>query len=717
MLKTTEGPNRKVAFSCVVDGAAKFEWQAYLWAHSLLRNGGVDAADLRFHCLPSVSEHFRRAARSFGIAVVDVAPFEGHPYCNKIQQCFSGAFEGYGRVVLSDCDLFFLNPPRIPEDGPFAAKVVDLPNPPLSALTAIYTERGLPLPDVVKAGCALSPDETTFDLNFNGGYYVVDSALLARLGPVWKAHAAWLINRIDLLGSYSNHVDQVAMSLALSELQIAVTRLSAESNFPVHLPKDRLEPLIAPKLEALHYHSNVQANSLILPTGLGWIDAAIAKANADIEVIIERHFDNNLFWNWRYACFPELGSGMGSRGDVLQYKKNVLHNIVRPFEHKSVLEVGCGDLETSRELVLDDYTGLDASPTAVEIARSKRPDWRFEQRNVAVDGLSSPADLVICLDVLIHQKREEEYHAMIDALVASTRERLIISGYDGLPEYSSSITAFHEPLTQSLRRSGQFSEVIPVAKYRDVTMVVANKRLGIAKHRNDIEQETLDAMLPLVAHPDLLLGAMDTSREYFGFYTQTSIRCIEYPWMFEKAALHAGKGARALDIGSGLSPLPIMLAQAGIRVDCVDSHPRVMMNEPRAAWNEWGFIDYAPMHPNLRSFHTDILEFQPEAAYDVVYSVSVVEHMPRPVWERTVELAASWLKPGGLLVLTVDMIPHTMDLWNMSEGRLVDSENHGTIESLGRKMQQAGLTLEEAFIRRNIPYSRTDVAFFVARKP
>lgn len=709
---------QKIALSCVVDGHAKFEWQAFLWAHSLQKNAGIPASDLRFHCLPSVSASFRSAARAMGVPVVEIEPFNGHAYCNKIQQCFSGAFAGYDKVVLSDCDLFFLDTPRLPAGAQFAAKVVDMANPPLELLRNIFAERGVPLAEVVPVDCALSPEDRTLEVNCNGGFYAIDASLLPQLGAAWRAQALWLLERIHLLGSYANHVDQVAMSLALSELKLEVTRLSAQANFPAHLPKERIAVLDGSAVGALHYHSSVQANSLIVPTGLPAVDAAIARANADIETIVAQHFDNNLFWNWRYACFPDLGSGVGSRGDILQYKRSLLHNAVRPFEHKPVLEIGCGDLETSRELALHEYVGVDASAVAVEIAKSKRPDWQFVQGNLAEQGSDLRGDLTICLDVLIHQKREDEYRRLIDGLIRSANKRLIVSGYEEPPSFASSITAYYEPLSVTLKKSGAFAEVFAIGKYRDVTLLVADKGpSGPMRHRNDITPQILEAMLPLVAHPDLLLGAMDTSREYFGFYTQTSIRCIEYPWMFEKAALHAGSGARALDIGSGLSPLPIMLAQAGIRVDCVDSHPRVMTDEPRAGWNEWGFIDYAPMHPNLRSFHTDILLFKPEAAYDVVYSVSVVEHMPRPVWERTVELAAGWLKPGGLLVLTVDMIPQSMDLWNMSEGRLVDAENHGTIESLGRKMQQAGLTLEEAFIRRNIPYSRTDVAFFVARKP
>lgn len=708
----------KLAYSCVVDAKPKFEWQAFLWAHSVLRNVGCRPDDLKIHCLPGVSEYFRRSMGNLNIHIVDTEPFgSGHVYCNKIQQCFSGVFGEYDKVILTDADLFFLAPPQLPSDKPFAGKIVELQNPPLEMLRAIYREAGIEPSEAVPVGCALSAGEMTITSNLNGGFYAIDRALLEELGRHWRKHALWVYDRIERLGAHQAHVDQIAMALALDELGIDFSLLTAQSNFPVHLPKERLSVLVVPRIDVLHYHASVLPNGQIKDTGVPFVDGAIARANSDIQTIIGDNFDNALFWNNRYASFPELGSGIGSRGEVLQYKKERLGSIVRSFKDKTVLEVGCGDLETSKDLPFTSYVGYDMSAAALEIAKKKRPDWRFEKGTIGDPRDLHQADLVICLDVLIHQKREEGYRTLIASLVRAARQRLIVSGYETRPSFESNIVAFHESLSATLRDCGAFNEIMAVGNYRDVSLIVADKRpTGPARHENDLPVDIFNDVALLVERPDLLCAAMDCSREHLGFFTKTSSRAMEYPWVLEKLAALA-PGASVLDIGAGVSPLPIMLAERGLRVNTVDSHPLVRTADTRDSWNEWGFLDYGQLLPGAASFHVDVLQFRAQSRFDAIYSVSVIEHMPRPVWERTLELMASWLTQGGLLLLTLDLIPGTDALWNMSEGKPVDQgAGHGCLEDVASKLRGYGLVIEDLFVKRKIPHSRTDVAFLKGRR-
>jgi hypothetical protein len=104
----------KIAFSCVVDAHAKFEWQGIFWANSILRNVGCLPEDVFIHCLPNVTTKFRESIKYLNINIVDVLPFEGgHAYCNKIQQFYSGVFAAHDKVVFSDADIFFLCPPQL----------------------------------------------------------------------------------------------------------------------------------------------------------------------------------------------------------------------------------------------------------------------------------------------------------------------------------------------------------------------------------------------------------------------------------------------------------------------------------------------------------------------------------------------------------------------------------------------------------------------------
>ncbi|MGC8495194.1 MAG: methyltransferase domain-containing protein [Syntrophobacteraceae bacterium] len=708
----------RIAYSCVLDAKPHFEWQAFLWLHSLLRNVGCNPFDLKIHCMPGVSPHFRRSALDLGAHVIDVTPFEGgHSYCNKIQQCFSGVFHCYDKVILTDTDLFFLAPPPLPGDKSFAAKIVDLENPPLETLRALYKEACVKPSGIAPVDCAISRSEQTFKNNFNGGFYCVNVALLEPLGQCWRKNALWLLDRIESLGTYKNHVDQIAMAITLDELKVDVAHLSAQVNFPVHLPQERLKVLRAAQIDVLHYHSRVTESGSIKLTGEPAVDNFIARANKNIAAIIEENFDNALFWNNRYDCFPELGSGVGSRGQSLEYKREHLNNVVHFFGDSSVLEIGCGDLETSKGLNFKTYVGYDLSASALEIARAKRPDWQFVQGSIDDAHRDPLAELVMCIDVLIHQKDADQYRELLYNLARATGQRLIVSGYETTPSFTSDITAYHEPLSTTLRKTGKFNEIIQIGKYRDVCLFVADTRpTGPALHANDIPLEVLNAVLPLVHRPDLLRAAMDWSRERLGFFTKTSSRALEYPWLLETLS-PLGAGVRTLDIGAGVSPLPFMLAEHGMLVDTLDSHPVTRTRDRKADWNEWGFMDYGETCPHISSSHVDVLEFHPRHPFDVIYSISVLEHMSRPIRERTLELAASWMKSGGILLLTLDLIPDSDDLWNMSEGRIVDpSGSHGVLNDIVSTLRGLGVEVEDLFVQRNIPYSRTDVAFVRSRK-
>ena len=707
----------KITYSCVVDGKPKFEWQAFLWASSLLRNGGCNPHDLKVHCMPGVSGNFRRALGNLRVPVVDATPFEGgHAYCNKIEQCFSPAFEGYDKIILTDADLFFLTCPQLPLHALFAGKVVDMENPPLEMLRSCYEDARIEPSQTVAVDCALSTREKTFRSNLNGGFYVIDRSILDELGHCWKKHALWLIERIDRLAAYRAHVDQIAMALALDELKIDVAPLTAQTNFPVHLPKERLAVLAAPQIDVLHYHSHVLPNGHIQATAIRSIDSAIDRANNVITEIISDHFDNALFWNHRYVAFPELGSGVGSRGETLEYKRELLAAAVRHFGDKSVLEIGCGDLETSRVLDFQAYVGRDVSAAALEIARTKRPDWKFVPGTIGDSERSDKADLVMCLDVLIHQKRNDEYRELLSGLVDAAEQRLIVSGYEETPSFRSNIVGYHGPLSAALGGFDVFNEILEIGKYRDVSVIVADKRpTGQALHPHDLPVEMFDAMAPLVERRDLLRAIMDASREHLGFFTKTATRSLEYPWMFEKLS-QCNYGSRVLDIGAGISPLPPMLSEKGLNVATVDSHPTEKTLADRKTWNEWGFFNYAALSPNAQSFHADILAFQPNVSFDAIYSISVIEHMPRAVWERTLSLTASWLRPGASLLLTLDIIPGTDSLWNMSEGKVVEENgDHGGLKDIVDKLVSLDFDIEECSVRREIPFARTDVAFLSGR--
>ena len=701
----------KIAYSCVVDAKPLFEWQAFILIQSLLRNVKCDPVDIKVHCLPGVTQSFRNAVNNLNTEIIDIQPYQGHSYCNKIQQCFSSAFDEYDKVVLLDCDLFFLSLPEINENITFAAKIVDLPNPPIEILDKIFREASIKKPKQVLVDCSMSQDEITYEKNCNGGLYVIDQKHLRDIGIAWSKRANWLLDRIELLGNYHQHVDQISLSLALNQLEISWQPLTARDNFPVHLPAERIKHLKNNNINIFHYHRSILPNGKIKDTGIPEIDEQIFKANEDIDTILLQEFDNELFWNMRYEVFPELGSGVGSRSDTLLLKQNLLASALEGFIDKRVVDVGCGDLEVSKVFNFQDYTGYDVSAEALKIAKSCRPEWNFIHGRI-IDYPQEFADLVICLDVLIHQKTKDEYLQLIKTLANAARTRLIISGYEDIPAagFISSICAYHEPLSKSLNNLGLFNEVINIGSYRGLSLMVADKNAtGKELHNNDLPIDVFKEIVKRVERKDLLRLIMDISRNKLGFFTKTVIRAIEYPWVLGK--IFGTEPGEVLDIGAGVSPLPPVLAERGYSVKTIDFHSIKRELRNQSGWNEWGFLDYSIIVPTIKSYNLDVLKYHPQKKFRVIYSVSVVEHMPKKIWERVIKLAAKWLRSGGRLIITLDLIPGTEFLWNISEGEEVENiDQHGSLNDFRDMLRKNNLIEKDFKIVREIPSSRTDLA-------
>lgn len=652
----------------------------------------------------------------FGVTLVDVEPFPQHPYCNKIRQCATISLTSFDQVILLDCDVFILDDPAsLPADADIAAKIVDFPNPPLGTLLNIFAEAGLASPETALSMMAdHAGNLLTLSTNWNGGFYVVRGDKLRVIGHEWARWADWLLARISLLGEFRVHVDQVAMAMAIISADARYALLGPECNFPIHVPNHlgRFASGDEP-IRVLHYHDRTDAHGFVLPVGIAKLDRLIAKANHQIQGFLDQNFDNPIFWNLRYTLHPALGSGIGSREETLKMKREILRTLTAPYLERPILDVGCGDIETVRHLPFTNYTGTDSSAAALALAAEKRPEWKFVPTETA---FTDQYALILCLDVLIHQKRRVDYDRLIETVANITTERLIISGYDAPPSHASSITAYHEPLGASLAKTGQFDAIVPIGTYREVTLYAATRPPSSPRHNNDLDGSTLATLLPFVDDRLTLQRLIDLSREKLGFFTKTVIRCIEYPWVAD--CLRAlDPGTTVMDIGAGVSPLPLLLAERGLQIHCFDNHSLTRRPETRAEWNEWGFLDYSSLHQHVSSFRCTIEDIQPAGTYDGVYSVSVLEHMPRMMWESTLRTASSHLADGGPFVLTLDLVPGTRRLWNLSEGKTVeDPDAHGTVDDVLATLRECGISVTEHQIVSNVPGSRTDLALINGRK-
>jgi cyclopropane fatty-acyl-phospholipid synthase-like methyltransferase len=230
-------------------------------------------------------------------------------------------------------------------------------------------------------------------------------------------------------------------------------------------------------------------------------------------------------------------------------------------------------------------------------------------------------------------------------------------------------------------------------------------------HPHDLPAEDCEFALAASDRPDLLGELMQTSREAFGFYNVHFPHTINYPWAASNLeGLPAD--ARVLDIGAGISPMPLYLARHGMRVDCVDYSDDIRTLPVRDDWNEWGFFDYRILHNNLASYNCDILDFSPPNKYDAIYSISVLAHFLAAEREAALRLCKSWFAPDGLLLLALDLVPSTDFLWNFSGREEFESRSqHGTVHDVRQQLVDLGLHVTEFRITRAVYKSRTDLAF------
>ncbi len=462
----TASSDPDVRYSCVMAEGPAYAQQTLTWAWTLVDLAHVAPDHILVHALAGADTGVIEHLHDLGVRIVPCTPFRpGHPHCNKLRQLEHDDLRAADVAVLLDTDVACTGPvDDLLSSVAVRAKIADLPNPPPDRWYRILADAALPreAPFVRTS----FDDGSTPAVNCNGGVLMLPGGAVRALGDVWPRWVDWLLARPGLLPPpFDVHIDQVAFGLALLDLDLPLDRLPLTGNFPTHAlvgPGPDVDP------QVLHYHDHVDASGFLAPIGRPRVDAAMARVNRVIGRRRRERFENRSFWDFRYRHAPGLGSGIGSRGSHLDAKRRLMAAEVRPAD--TVLDVGCGDLEVSRTLEVAAYTGIDVSAEALALARTKRPDWAFHHGDVhALDP--APHDVVVCLDVLIHQSDVAAYRALLGALLRLAHRTVIVSGYNQPPWLESEITFYHEPLSQSVCRIAGPAALEIVAGYRDATVL------------------------------------------------------------------------------------------------------------------------------------------------------------------------------------------------------------------------------------------------------
>lgn len=590
------------ALSCIVDDKPEIWSSITPWVLSAVSLGEFSPGRIIIHHVCSLRDDVSELCARLGVQTRRVDPFDPRsPHCNKIQQLMTD-FSNAEHIVLTDVDMAFSAPLPLHElRKPIAGKLVDLPNPPLAILEEIYRDAGLPVRQVISTtgyqdGIAF-PFETIAG-NFNGGLYIIEACYAADLYERWGHWARWLLDRIHLLSNWKVHVDQVSFSMAVAEMNLSMDILDAKWNFPAHLkfmPYDQ-EPYL------LHHHALLDDHQLLLDKETAPdVRNAICRVNDTLRRYYRQYFNNSTFWNHRYAHHPTAGSGLGSRNEILKAKQEMLKLAIP--ENTSILDWGCGDLEVQREMPYHNYCGIDVSIEAINIARSKRPDWHFATPSEFLANDGAPRDIVVCLDVLIHQRTRADYCSTVKQVLDLAKKGAIISGYDYDPSCASHITYYHEPLKETLSNVTEVVHVIPLLKYRDTqTYFVLKKEIqqaerwqrfladnlevpllairlflsGIAPHYLKIPLVIKETITPFGTFASLADDLITSQLTEFGAHTRNELSMVKN---------FVRDGDHILDIGAHIGTYAIPLAEAAGASACVHAFEADQLNAEFLAYN------------------------------------------------------------------------------------------------------------------------------------
>jgi len=436
------------------------------------------------HTPTALSQSVKKIFSEGGATLVEVAPFGQGPaaYCNKIRQLETTEFLDADFVILSDADIAFVQDPALlARKRVFRAKTVDLPNPPQEIWSKLFERAGLGR-QVEMTSIEMVEHSKTFATNFNGGLYVMPTTVARSILPLWQKWAAFCLEQHDLLGDKIHHSDQLGMGMALLESKAKIDPLPSGANLPTHLPRDRLSLVPTQDITALHYHSFWDQHGLPKDVGIDWFDASLSLTRNALTEERRKNFSNDIFWDFRYSEFPELGSGLGSRDKILLLKQDVLRPYVEMIGEDSILDVGCGDLEVFASLPAVNYTGIDVSNEALEISRAKRADWTFQQRDITDFG-ESAFDYCCCIDVLIHQKGKAAAEELVRNLVRVAKKGIIFSCHTEVAERSTiSFDSAH--LRDRVAAMPEITSVRQIAQYRDTSLYFARIKEGEQQNTN-----------------------------------------------------------------------------------------------------------------------------------------------------------------------------------------------------------------------------------------
>ena len=464
---------KKIAICCVADNKVKYLSQALRLVQSLRWFGeDLKDADMFIGYFEPTPDYYLEEYQRFGATTVKLERYTSlHGPSNKMSLLKLDSLLDYEYVMLMDCDTIFAR--SISSYLNFSgvqSKIADLQTLPHELLCTVFEALGKQPPEIKYI---TSIDQKDTALYCNSGIIILSQDIFPQFIARWFEINDYLLQNLHLMGRLQFFCDQASFAAILSEYEYCYRELPLSMNFPAHFEPDRYPNYslnIQP--EIVHYHHMVcKSSGYLLDSSLPKLKNIIEAFNIHQKQDRCDNFCNAAFWDFRYSFYPELGSGISSRGNFGAYKAGIVRQFCHENSVEELLDYGFGDLSLFKQiesLKLKNYTGLDVSMFAVEQGKSVYPEYNFLELDVSEiveEERNISSSYSICFDLLIYQKDRSAYEKIIKNILETTERGGLISGFDASPNYESEILFFHEPLSKSLSNFSNI-EVNKIGSYR-----------------------------------------------------------------------------------------------------------------------------------------------------------------------------------------------------------------------------------------------------------
>ena len=197
------------------------------------------------------------------------------------------------------------------------------------------------------------------------------------------------------------------------------------------------------------------------------------------------------------------------------------------------------------------------------------------------------------------------------------------------------------------------------------------------------------------------------SRGIFGFQGNNDTRAFEYPWAYFNGSIK--KGMQILEVGGGMSGFQFTASKAGASVINVDPG---MDNIGGRVSQEFFDRANSKLGTNVKLIEATIANADiASSSFDLVYSISVIEHIPPSEIASSMKRIRDLLKPGGKFIMTVDLF---LDLHPFSKK---DCNCFGSNISIKDLVDSSGLQLYFGEEKELYGYESFDSANIMALLP